>query len=90
LPEEKVEFINGKQVVSNQYFFRVLEVNGLGKGTAITVHTWTGCWGSMSLRLPEFIENRHMNLSIFSTLAPAVFTPPSPIGDIFVPISVTD
>jgi hypothetical protein len=30
---------------------------------AIPIQAWTGPGGSMSLRLPKFIENRHINVA---------------------------
>jgi len=33
------------------------------EGKAIPIQAWIGPGGSMSLRLPEFLENRHMNVA---------------------------
>jgi len=37
-------------------------------GKAFCVQTWTGPEGSRRLRLPEFIDNRHMKVARLSTL----------------------
>ena len=32
------------------------------------LQAWKGPWGSRSLRLPEFLENRHMNVARLSAV----------------------
>jgi hypothetical protein len=44
------------------------------KGTAIPVQAWTGPYGSKRLRLPQFLDNRHIKMARLSAL-PAAFTP---------------
>jgi hypothetical protein len=38
------------------------------KGKIIAVQAWTGPWGSRRFRLPEFSDNRHMNVVWLSVL----------------------
>jgi hypothetical protein len=44
------------------------------EGKAIPIQAWTGIGGSMSVRLPKFPENRHMNVDGCQTYALAAFT----------------
>jgi len=37
-----------------------------GKGKAIPIQAWTGSEGFRSLRLPEFLESRHMKVARLS------------------------
>jgi len=41
---------------------------GKGKGKAIPLQAWTGPEGSRSLRLPEFLDSRHMKVVRLSAL----------------------
>jgi hypothetical protein len=41
---------------------------------AIPLQDWTGPYGSRTLRLPEFPDNRHMMVARCQPYAPAAFT----------------
>jgi hypothetical protein len=50
----------------------------LVKGEAIPIQAWAGPKGSRSLRLPEFLDSRHMEEARLSVLT---HRPPLPPGD---------
>jgi hypothetical protein len=52
--------------VRRKHFTGIVFVTG--KGKAFPLQTWTGPWGSRRLRLPEFIDNRHMKVVRLSAL----------------------
>ena len=50
------------------------------KGKAFPLQAWTGSWGSRTLRLPEFLENRHLKVAGLSALRTGRLYPPRKIS----------
>jgi hypothetical protein len=50
-------------------------IHGKGKGKEIPIQDLTGPEGSRRLRLPEFLDNRHVKVAGSSALHIAAFTP---------------
>ena len=49
------------------------------KGKGILLQTWTGPWGYRRLRLPEFLDNRHLKVVGLSALHTGRLKPPGEI-----------
>jgi len=49
---------------------------GKGKGNAFPLQAWTGPYDSRRLRLPEFLDSRHMKVEILSALSTGRLYPP--------------
>ena len=59
------------------------------KGKALPLQAWTGPWGSRMLRLPEYLDSRHMKVTRLSALCTGRFYPQGRIpGTDFVTGSV--
>jgi hypothetical protein len=51
-----------------------------GKGKAFPLPAWRGPWGSRRLRLPEFLDNRHMKVVRLSALRIGRLYPQESVG----------
>jgi hypothetical protein len=56
-------------------FDYILYNTGKSKGKALQLQTCTSPQDSRKLRLPEFLDNRHMTVVRFQPYVPAAFTP---------------
>ena len=54
-------------------------VYAIGKGKANPVKAWTGSLGSRNLRLPEFLDNRYMNVVIVSSMLQLLYIQKQPL-----------
>ena len=67
-----IVIMHSKKYYSNKYGFLLWPVYHV-RGKAISLQAWTGPWGYRMLRLPEFLDSRHMDVVRLSDLRTGCF-----------------